>query len=82
MDQERWVWSSHLISRMSKRKISRELIEKVVNEPDEIVTELMNRKVYQKVIDSKLIRVITEENKLITVYITSKIKKYMRGSKP
>jgi hypothetical protein len=82
MDQERWVWSSHLISRMSKRKISRELIEKAVNEPDEIVTELMNRKVYQKVIENKLIRVVTEENKLITVYITSKVKKYMRGTKP
>lgn len=82
MDQDRWVWSSHLISRMSKRKISRELIEKVVNEPDEIVKEFMNRKIYQKVIDNKLIRVVIEGNKLITVYMTSKIKKYMRGPKP
>lgn len=75
----RWIWSSHIISRMHKRKFSKELIEKVIDEPDEIITEYMNRKVYQKIIDNKLVRVITEENKLITVYITSKIKKYTKG---
>lgn len=64
---------------MHKRKFSKELIEKVIDEPDEIITEYMNRKVYQKIIDNKLVRVITEENKLITVYITSKIKKYTKG---
>ncbi len=29
----------------------------------------------------KLLRVITEGNRLITVYLTSKIKKYMEGDK-
>ena len=82
MMKGKWIWSSHIISRMNKRKLSKELIEKVIDEPDEIITEYMNRKIYQKIIDNKLIRVVTEENKLITVYITSKIRKYMKGKLP
>lgn len=64
---------------MLKRKISRELVEMAVNEPDEVLPAEQNRLTYQKIVDSKLVRVVVEGNILVTVYITSKIKKYLRG---
>jgi len=66
---------------MSKRKIPRELVETAINDPDEIVSTERDRLIYQKVAGNKLVRVVTESNMLVTVYVTSKIKKYM-GEKP
>lgn len=74
-----WIWSEHIELRMLKRKISRELVEMAVNEPDEVLPAEQNRLTYQKIVDSKLVRVVVEGNILVTVYITSKIKKYLRG---
>jgi hypothetical protein len=79
LEHEKWIWSEHLEFRMSKRKIPRELVEATINNPDEIIPVELNRLAYQKVMGSKLVRVIVEENTLVTVYITSKIKKYLKG---
>jgi hypothetical protein len=79
LGHEKWIWSEHLEFRMSKRKISRELAEETINNPDEIDSVELNRLAYQKVFGSKLVRVIAEENTLVNVYITSKIKKYLKG---
>jgi hypothetical protein len=62
-----------------ERELSKELVESVVNEPDEVVPGKRGRLIYHKVIDSKLIRVVADSNVLITVYTTSKIEKYMKG---
>ncbi len=74
-----WIWSEHIEKRMLKRKLSRELVEIVINNPDEIVQAGQERLIYQKVIGDKLCRVVTERNTLVTVYLTSKIKKYLKG---
>jgi L-ribulose-5-phosphate 3-epimerase UlaE len=74
-----WIWSEHIELRMLKRKISRDLVEMAVNEPDEVLPTEQNRLIYQKIVNNKLIRVVVEGNILVTVYITSKIKKYLRG---
>jgi L-ribulose-5-phosphate 3-epimerase UlaE len=74
-----WIWSEHIELRMLKRKISRDLVEMAVNEPDEVLPAEQNRLIYQKIVDNKLVRVVVEGNILVTVYITSKIKKYLRG---
>ncbi len=74
-----WIWSEHIELRMLKRKISRELVEMAVNEPDEVLPAEQNRLIYQKIVENKLVRVVVEGNILVTVYITSKIKKYLRG---
>lgn len=74
-----WILSEHIEFRMSKRKISKDLVEMTVNDPDEVISAEQNRLIYQKVIGSKLVRVVTEGNTLVTVYVTSKIKKYLKG---
>jgi hypothetical protein len=74
-----WILSEHVEFRMSKRNISKDLVEMTVNNPDEVISAEQDRLIYQKVVDNKLVRVITEGNTLVTVYVTSKIKKYLKG---
>ena len=74
---ENWSLTNHIVSRISKRDLSIEIIEKVLNEPDDIVPGKYGRKIYQKIIEGKLIRIVTEGDSLLTVYSTDKIKKYM-----
>lgn len=74
-----WIWSEHIRKRILKRKISREMVETVVNDPDEVIEAEQCRLIYQKVIGDKLCRVVVEGNTLITVYLTSKITKYKKG---
>ena len=76
-----WVWSEHIEKRVSKRKLSRELVETVVNSPDEVVAAEQGRLIYQKVIGDKLCRVVVEGDTLVTSYLTSKIKKYLKGTR-
>ncbi len=76
---KKWIWSEHIEKRMLKRKLSRELVEAVISSPDEVVETEQGRLIYQKVIGDKLCRVVTEGNTLVTVYLTSKIRKYLKG---
>ena len=64
---------------MKERDISSSMIESTLNYPDSMVEGSNGRTIYQKKIDGKMIRVITEQNKIITAYITNKIEKYMGG---
>jgi len=70
----------HALERMKERGISRELVEEALQSPDDTTEGYIGRKVAQKRIDGKLIRVIYEEIEndivVITAYVTSKIKKY------
>ena len=79
MSRKKWILSEHIKLRMSKRKISKDLVDMAVNNPDEVIPAEQNRLIYQKVINKKLVRVVTEGDTLVTVYVTSKIKKYMKG---
>ena len=79
MNHRRWIWSKHIELRMSKRKISKDLVEMTVNNPDEVIPAEQDRLIFQKIIGNKLVRVVTEGDTLVTVYVTSKIKKYMKG---
>lgn len=75
----KWKWTDHIEIQLNERKISKELVETAINNPDKIVVGKKNRKIYQKIIGDKLIRVVTEGDNLITVYLTDKLKKYMGG---
>ena len=55
------------------------MVEAALNNPDKVATGKKNRKIYQKVMGDKLIRVVAEGGSLITVYLTNKVKKYMGG---
>ncbi|MBI5098044.1 MAG: DUF4258 domain-containing protein [Nitrospirae bacterium] len=76
----KWKWTDHIEIQLNERKISRELVETAVNNPDKIVDGKKGRKIYQKITGDKLVRVVTEGDNLITVYLTDKVNKYMGGN--
>jgi hypothetical protein len=76
-----WEWIDYFRDQMNERGITSEMVEDTLLNPDKIVPGKENRHIYQKKIMGKLLRVITEGNRLITVYFTSKIKKCMEGDK-
>ncbi len=74
-----WKWTDHINIQLNERKILKETVEMALNDPDHIVMGKKNRKIYQKVLGNKMIRVVCEGNYLITVYMTDKINKYSKG---
>lgn len=68
-----------MLMQLTERKISRDLVEAALGSPDKVLPGRKNRKIFQKVIKNKLVRVVTEGESLITVYLTDKIRKYMEG---
>jgi len=79
--------SRHARNEMNRRGISEDLIQDVLQNPGQIVDEYGNMKAYQSITGSEtgknyLVRVIVndavEPDKVVTVYKTSKIKKYWR----
>ena len=75
-----WQWTDHILLQLKERNLSKALIEAVLNDPDDKVLGSRNRIIYQKLIDRKLLRVITEGDLLITAYLTDKIGKYTKGA--
>lgn len=80
-------FTKHALEELKNRGISLEIVEKILNNPVQILDSENNRKVYQDIIefnDNKhyVVRVILEETKdnlkVITVYKSSKITKYWR----
>ena len=77
---KRVVFIDHALERLRERKISKELVMQALNEPDSVDTGYPGRKIAQKSLNGKIIRVIHEERDdeilVITAYIISKVKKY------
>ena len=76
----------HALERIEERGIPRELVEEVISNPEGVSEGYFGRKVAQKRLNGKLIRVIYEERSegvvvVITAYITSKVRKYEGGEK-
>ena len=73
-------FSLNSLEHIKLRGISKELVELVLDYPDEIANEFENQIIYQKVIENYLYRVFVNSNKnpslIKTVYKTSKIIKY------
>jgi mRNA-degrading endonuclease RelE of RelBE toxin-antitoxin system len=80
-------FSRHSQTEMERRKISVDLVESVLDNPQQVISEKEGRKAYQSKIDVGgkffLLRVIVvddvEPAVVITVYKTSKIDKYWRA---
>ncbi len=83
---KRIIYSEHAKNQLVERKISVQLIEKTLIEPQQILEGKSNRKVAHRVfkIDNQnfLLRVIFEDYgarlEVITAYLTTKIDKYWR----
>jgi hypothetical protein len=78
-DKIDWYWTPHIKEQMIERDIAAEDVEAALNYPDEIVPGKNHRKIYQKMTAGKLLRVVTEERRLLTVYLTGKLNKYIKG---
>ena len=72
-------WTDHILLQLKERNLSKALIETALNDPADMVPGGRNRIIYQKLIEGKLLRVITEGDLLITAYMTDKIEKYKIG---
>ena len=81
MNESNIVFISHALERIKERGISKDLVIEALTNPDKVEEGYFGRKVAQKVVDEKLIRVIYEEHEdeiiVITAYITSKVDKYL-----
>jgi len=83
---KRIIYSEHAKNQLVERKISIQLIEKILLEPQQILEVKSNRKIAHRVfkIDNQnfLLRVIFEDYgtrlEVITAYLTTKIDKYWR----
>ena len=76
----------HALERMKERGISKEMVKETILNPDSVSEGYSGRKVAQKRLNGKMIRVIYEETHggvivVITAYITSKLRKYEGGEK-
>ena len=85
MEKDRiFKFSKHALEQMELRGILKETVRKVLLTPDHIKTE-DGKKVYQSILEDgrSLIRIFVNHKKnpkvIITVYKTSKIKKYYEG---
>lgn len=85
MEKDRiFKFSNHALEQIKLRGISKEVVRKILLNPDQVVAE-EGKKVYQSVVDDgrSLIRIFVNHKKnpkvIITVYKTSKIKKYYEG---
>ncbi|MBI5184888.1 MAG: DUF4258 domain-containing protein [Nitrospinae bacterium] len=72
-----WFLTKHIKSRLEKRNIREERIWEVLKDGEAVRGE-EGTVIYQKVIDNKLLRVVTFKDRILTVYQTSKIKKYLK----
>ncbi|MCL5991213.1 MAG: DUF4258 domain-containing protein [Bacteroidetes bacterium] len=81
-----YTLSKHARKELINRQIPKDLLEKVLNEPQQIIEDEFDTFIYQSIIQfpngkDYLIRIIVAEREplhVITVYRTSKIKKYWR----
>lgn len=75
----------HALERMNERGINKEEVIAALSYPDDIDLTDENRKIAQRFIEGKLLRVVYEEKEdtiiVITVYRTSKYNKYIRRYK-
>ncbi|MFH1005630.1 MAG: DUF4258 domain-containing protein [Bacteroidota bacterium] len=72
-------FSKHALEQMELRRIPKDTVRKILAHPEQIKDE-EGETVYQSIADNYLIRVFVNDKKnpklIITVYKTSKIKKY------
>ncbi|WP_395053178.1 DUF4258 domain-containing protein [Flavobacterium sp.] len=74
-------FSLHSLEQIELRSISKEIVEFVINNPDDILLDSDNQQIFQKIVDNYLYRVFVNNDKnpslIKTVYRTSKITKYL-----
>ena len=82
-----YLFSSHALQEMRRREIPRQLVEELLENPQQVLPGKNERQIYQACYEFEngriyLLRAIIDSNRdpplVITVYRTSKIEKYWR----
>jgi len=76
------IFIQHALDRLKERGISKELVIKIIRNPDGVDPEIATRNIAYKLIEGKLIRIVYDEEEesivVISAYSTSKVRKYLR----
>jgi hypothetical protein len=76
------VFIQHALDRLKERGINEEHAIQVLRDPDDVELESEKRKIAQKLIKDRLLRVVYDDEEdsmvVISAYITSKVSKYLR----
>jgi len=85
-------WSPHALQNLADREIPRHEAEEALLNPELILTAAPPRQIFmrryfdprfsQEMLVRAVVEETAEERLVITVYITSKISKYMKGAAP
>lgn len=74
-------FSLHSLEQIELCSISKEIVEFVINNPDDLLVDSDNQQIFQKIVDNYLYRVFVNNDKnpslIKTDYRTSKIIKYL-----
>jgi hypothetical protein len=73
----KWKETDHFLLQLRERAIARETVYTSLEFPDAIVVGPRGRLIYQRRFGDSLLRVVVEGDALITVYVTSKVRKYL-----
>lgn len=66
-----FVYTAHAEENIAERKLSKTLIEGTVLYPERITVSRLGRRIAQKVIEGKLLRVVYEEKQSVYIIITA-----------
>ncbi len=76
------IFIQHALDRLKERGISKELVIEIIRNPDNVDIESERRKIAQKLIKGKLLRIVYDDEDesivVISAYNTSKVHKYLR----
>jgi|SRR3989338_6720214 len=64
-------YTEHAKENMKERKLSRNLIENIIINPEKVIEGSFGRKIAQKIIGNKLLRVIYEQENNVYIIITA-----------
>jgi len=67
----KFVYIQHAEDMAKERNISKKLTEDVINNPEKIVTSKFGRKIAQRIVNGKLLRVVHEKQNGIFIVITA-----------
>jgi hypothetical protein len=69
-----FAYTDHAKQRMVERRISKEIVERAIKDPDDVSNTKFGRKVAHKLVRNKLLRIVYEEENgnytIITAYYT------------
>jgi hypothetical protein len=64
---------------MLQRKISESWVQQTLEASMSLTQDKYGNTIYQKKFDDKLLRIVTSGDIVITLYLTSKMKRYLEG---